>query len=316
MRMKRILALGLLTAVTAAAVCLNAAAAPRKKIESIKLLVEAEIQPGNSIDSQEAEITSKSSKYSVGEYKFVNDGFYWSEEDVPRLSVKLHAEDGFYFSVEDENFFIDGGAYVKQESGDYKETLIVTMDLQRVSEFTQNIEEIQWDSLTKVSWDSSTGAGGYEIRLYRDGKSLGSIKTTKDTSYDFSDVMKRAGVYSVKVRPVNMMKPDHKGEWTESPQKTVNEETARQLREAAGDMGWKQNETGWWYQRADGTYPRDAWEMIGYDWYYFDQNGYMATGWIDWNGNQYYCGQPDGRMLADTVTPDGFTVDEDGKKQP
>ena len=55
--------------------------------------------------------------------------------------------------------------------------------------------------------------------------------------------------------------------------------------------GWQQNGYGWWYQRANGTYPAGEWEMINGIWYYFDKNGYM---------------------LADTTTPDGYYVDENG----
>ena len=55
--------------------------------------------------------------------------------------------------------------------------------------------------------------------------------------------------------------------------------------------GWQNNGYGWWYQRANGTYPHNEWEIINGIWYYFDENGYM---------------------LADTTTPDGYYVDENG----
>ncbi len=55
--------------------------------------------------------------------------------------------------------------------------------------------------------------------------------------------------------------------------------------------GWQNNGYGWWYQRANGTYPHNEWEIINGIWYYFDANGYM---------------------LADTTTPDGYYVDENG----
>ena len=55
--------------------------------------------------------------------------------------------------------------------------------------------------------------------------------------------------------------------------------------------GWQQNSYGWWYQRANGTYPNSEWEIINGIWYYFDTNGYM---------------------LADTTTPDGYMVDSSG----
>ncbi len=49
---------------------------------------------------------------------------------------------------------------------------------------------------------------------------------------------------------------------------------------------------GWWYSYADGTYPRNGWAKLSYngrsDWYYFDVDGWMVTGWLNWNGNTYY----------------------------
>ncbi|MBP3926204.1 MAG: hypothetical protein J6D13_03345, partial [Clostridium sp.] len=45
--------------------------------------------------------------------------------------------------------------------------------------------------------------------------------------------------------------------------------------------------------------------------YYFDEVGYMKTGWILWNSKWYYCGS-DGAMLANTTTPDGYYVGSDG----
>ena len=40
----------------------------------------------------------------------------------------------------------------------------------------------------------------------------------------------------------------------------------------------------------------------------------MMTGWILWNNQWYYC-NTDGDMAVSTVTPDGFTVDENGVLQ-
>lgn len=47
---------------------------------------------------------------------------------------------------------------------------------------------------------------------------------------------------------------------------------------------WKKDETGWKYQRADGSYVANQWDQINGNWYHFDQNGYMETGWkkIEW----------------------------------
>ena len=52
---------------------------------------------------------------------------------------------------------------------------------------------------------------------------------------------------------------------------------------------WKHNSKGWWYQRADGTYPKSCWEEIDGKWYHFNDSGYMETGWIKSGSSWYYC---------------------------
>ena len=48
---------------------------------------------------------------------------------------------------------------------------------------------------------------------------------------------------------------------------------------------WKQDNIGWWYQNADGSYPTNTWKEISGAWYYFEGNGYMAAN--KWIGNYY-----------------------------
>ena len=61
--------------------------------------------------------------------------------------------------------------------------------------------------------------------------------------------------------------------------------------------GWQQNTTGWWWQNNDGSWPANSWQWLDgngdgvAECYYFDGNGYM---------------------LANTTTPDGYTVNADG----
>lgn len=52
--------------------------------------------------------------------------------------------------------------------------------------------------------------------------------------------------------------------------------------------GWKQAADGkrWWYQNADGSYPANCWMLINHYWYLFDRDGYMLTGWQQWDGQE------------------------------
>lgn len=82
----------------------------------------------------------------------------------------------------------------------------------------------------------------------------------------------------------------------------------KRIRQEEAVAGWKKNSKGWWYQRKDGTYPKDGWEQIGGYWFLFDSKGYMLTGWQKRGSNWYYL-KPNaphsGRMLTGWLKDDG-----------
>ena len=88
--------------------------------------------------------------------------------------------------------------------------------------------------------------------------------------------------------------------------------------------GWQKDDTGYWYARANGTYPKAEFEYIeenkswfyfddqGYmlaekwlkhtdgNWYWFDSSGYMATSWKKIGGSWYYFNR-DGSIVTGWV---------------
>ena len=74
---------------------------------------------------------------------------------------------------------------------------------------------------------------------------------------------------------------------------------------------WLMDSKGWWFKRADGSYPKTEWLENKGKWYFFDQEGYMKKGWVLWKEKWYYL-SGNGDMLVDTMTPDGYKVDKDG----
>ena len=44
----------------------------------------------------------------------------------------------------------------------------------------------------------------------------------------------------------------------------------------------------WWYRYGDGSYPKEKFDVIGDNVYYFDKNGYMVTGWNYIDKKWYY----------------------------
>lgn len=115
-----------------------------------------------------------------------------------------------------------------------------------------------------------------------------------------------------------------------------------------GYSHWMQDEHGWWLRFADNSYPKAAmrgtngiayaWEQINGNWWTFDENGYIKTGWLrdeDYGGwfyldpergmqtgwvlidGKWYYFHPTsdgmkGLMYAGRRTPDGYYVDENG----
>lgn len=51
---------------------------------------------------------------------------------------------------------------------------------------------------------------------------------------------------------------------------------------------WVHDNVGWWYRRADGSYPKSQWLLLDC-YYYFNDKGYaLANEWLDYGGNWYW----------------------------
>ncbi len=60
------------------------------------------------------------------------------------------------------------------------------------------------------------------------------------------------------------------------------------IKAKAASGSWKKSGGKYWYQKADGSYPRNAWHKVGGAWYHFDKSGYMQTGWLKLGKTWYY----------------------------
>ena len=79
----------------------------------------------------------------------------------------------------------------------------------------------------------------------------------------------------------------------------LNDESHKEERTIPKLQGkWKKNNKGWWYDRGDGSYPAGEFEIIKGKTYYFNESGYMLTGWQKISGEWYYFSAV-GAMLTD-----------------
>lgn len=295
-------------------------AAARKKISSVTLVVTSSVLPETKYGDEEIEVEVRSGRCTFDYYDIENIGFEWLEDDVPEITIYLKADEGYYFSLTTASAVkLTGATYVKASKQDSSETLVLKVKLPSLAESVGDQGDVTLTDSGMAVWDEVRGAGSYEVRLYRNGTGIGAtILTTDNLYYDFSSMMTRAGSYHVRVRPVNKIRTENKGEWAESRVIDLSKTQADAIRSGAVDKTipvrgeWMNDGNGWWYKHHDGSYTKDNWETIKDEWYFFDENGYMKTGWIEWEGERYYCDLDTGTMLKNTTTPDGYILDHNG----
>ncbi|SFG42700.1 hypothetical protein [Oribacterium sp. WCC10] len=209
-----------------------------------------------------------------------------------------------------------------------------------------DISNANWQTSYGIAdWSEAESAKKYEVKLYRGSSLLTTVTTTNDY-YSFANYFTQAGTYTYKVRAI--YSSSNKGSWEESDDLYVTESQAEKIYNSynsstnsttssssssylanltgstvygstsyanaltSSEGGqWVQDEFGWWYKNADGSWTSNGWQQINGKFYFFNDHGYMKTGWILWNNQYYYCGS-DGAMLTNTVTPDGYYVNSSG----
>lgn len=308
----------------------------RTKITSVSITIDSDITVGDSGGSVSA--TANGSNYDVTDCEIVNDDGEWVDGDVPRVEITLEADSDYYFaSMAKSKVSLKGdkATYVSSRREDSSSTLIITVKLADL-EGTMEVEDVTWenDNSPVATWETTSGAVSYQVRLYRGSSSVGSAVTTSNEYYNFASSITREGEYYFKVRAVNSN--SKKGDWYESDYIYVDDEMLANIKagnyntsnssnssssgtitntpgNSTTQASWIKDSVGWWYRFADGTYPTNGWLQINSKWYCFGSTGYMLTGWIKaGDGNYYYCDPTNGYMLTDTWTPDNYYVNASG----
>ncbi|MTK06402.1 MAG: hypothetical protein F8N38_04825 [Hungatella sp.] len=208
---------------------------------------------------------------------------------------------------------------------------------------------------------------GLEVTEYQKASPSNAVRKTalSEGQYDLEYNLTRTGTRTVKVIYYAADRYGNEKEFTDDftvtvkalPRDDSDDDDDREITEpgkrAGGDDdhyypgSWQLDENGWKIIGKDGSRPVNRWVYTDWkgrnDWYFFNENGYMVTGWFEYKGSVYYLNPVSdgkkgymytgwnlidgkwyyfseaadvtkGSMLKDTVTPDGHRVGPNGER--
>lgn len=208
---------------------------------------------------------------------------------------------------------------------------------------------------------------GLEVTEYQKASPSNAVRKTvlSEDQYDLEYNLNRTGTRTVKVIYYAADRYGNEKEFTdeftvrvkEPPRDDSDDDDDRDITEPGRRKGgdddhyypgnWQSDENGWRITGKDGNSPANQWVYTDWkgsnDWYFFDEKGYMVTGWFEYKGNKYYLNpvsdgkkgymytgwnmiegkwyyfseaadETKGSMLKDTTTPDGHRVGPDGER--
>ena len=311
-------------------------AASKKKVGKINLTIDTDIRSGSSGGEVEVTATGDNTNYYyLDSVEVTNDeGEDWSKSNPPEaeILIGLEDEDEYTFSgTSSSNFKLtlansiksryDKVEYVSASKKDGGATIALRVRLVFDKDADMSTAPAPGSALWftyspgMATWTEVPSAKYYQLQLYKDGSLVtppdGSSSTVSvyGTYYDFSNWVTDGSSYTFKVRSVKASN-NAKSKWVTSFAWTPGSTSGGSN---TVTEGWKNaaDNVRWWYQNADGSYPASQWKEINGKWYYFDAEGYMATGWIKVGGLDY-CLAPDGALYVNCTTPDGYNVNADG----
>jgi glucan-binding YG repeat protein len=81
------------------------------------------------------------------------------------------------------------------------------------------------------------------------------------------------------------------------PGTPVQMEAMAQTNSDNASFGWQKELDGWRLKNSDGSYAKGCFGVVDNIWYYFDQDGYMVTGWQQVDNDWFYF-EADGHMVT------------------
>ena len=120
------------------------------------------------------------------------------------------------------------------------------------------------------------------------------ILTAQDTYYNgVIDAIKEGNDFTLQVNDdgtITKVSNSSSSSDSSAPTTSGSSGSSSNVGTSASGGTWKQNDTGWWYEYADGSYESNGFRNIDGKDYYFDENGYMKADefvqgkWLDHSG--------------------------------
>ena len=158
------------------------------------------------------------------------------------------------------------------------------------------------------------------------------ISSESDTKSESKDSSEQEGKNKSSKEPAQNVK---KNENSTGSRYAIEASRSPQMLKSTNDSTdvWKKDDRGWWYVKKDSSYAKSELLNIDSKEYWFNGEGYMATGWLqDKSGDWFYFNKDgsmrksawleyksawyylssSGIMLKSAKTPDGYSVNSEG----
>lgn len=255
----------------------------------------------NAVKAQIAALEGNDSKEAIAKKKNLNSKLQKLQDDYDE-SRKDHEydviSDGYDSQLEK---FKENQEAIKKELESSTEAQ--QKAISEVLEATKDHQSVVYDELKNI-------VAEYQVSLTT---SLTDPWTKAESALkQFQDSMGKLNAnVSIDTSKITNKKP------TASQTTPTKNEASKQNVDKSKTGTWLEQDGRWWYQHSDGTYTKDGWEAIDGQWYKFDREGWMQTGWQAWgvdkNGQAlWYYMTDSGNMATSTWIDDKYYVDHTG----